>query len=187
MIAALVLRGHGAAHAAAMAELDHAQITLALLRDGFHPESVGGRVRLDRYGHPQLDYPLTPYLFDGMRRAYLTMAELQFAAGAKSVLPIHDDAAPYRSWAEARQAIAALPMQALRAKVVSAHVMGGCALSPEARNGVANLQGRHHQLDKLSIIDGSIFPTSIGANPQLSIYAFAARLAEGLASELKGG
>ena len=86
-----------------------------------------------------------------------------------------------------RQAIAALPMQALRAKVVSAHVMGGCALSPEARNGVANLQGRHHQLDKLSIIDGSIFPTSIGANPQLSIYAFAARLAEGLASELKGG
>lgn len=76
MIAALVLRGHGAAHAAAMAELDHAQITLALLRDGFHPESVGGRVRLDRYGHPQLDYPLTPYLFDGMRRAYLTMAEL---------------------------------------------------------------------------------------------------------------
>ena len=186
MIAALVLRGHGAAHAAAMAELDHAQITLALLRDGFHPESVGGRVSLDRYGHPQLDYPLTPYLFEGMRRAYLTMAELQFAAGAKSVLPIHDDAAPYRSWAEARQAIAALPMQALRAKVVSAHVMGGCALSPDAKDGVANLQGRHHQLDKLSIIDGSIFPTSIGANPQLSVYAFAARLAEGLASELKG-
>ena len=77
-------------------------------------------------------------------------------------------------------------MQALRAKVVSAHVMGGCALSPDAKDGVANLQGRHHQLDKLSIIDGSIFPTSIGANPQLSIYAFAARLAEGLASELKG-
>ncbi len=102
------------------------------------------------------------------------------------MLPIHDDAAPYRSWAEARQAIAALPMQALRAKVVSAHVMGGCALSPDAKDGVANLQGRNHQLDKLSIIDGSIFPTSIGANPQLSVYAFAARLAEGLASELKG-
>jgi choline dehydrogenase-like flavoprotein len=32
--------------------------------------------------------------------------------------------------------------------------------------------------------DGSLFPTSIGANPQLSIYAVAARLAEGIAADL---
>ncbi len=29
----------------------------------------------------------------------------------------------------------------------------------------------------LYVCDGSLFPTSIGANPQLSIYAFAARIA----------
>jgi choline dehydrogenase-like flavoprotein len=34
------------------------------------------------------------------------------------------------------------------------------------------------------VCDGSIFPTSIGANPQLSIYAFAARIASGLAGSL---
>ena len=184
MIAALVLRGHGEQHAQAMRQLGHAQITLALLRDGFNEESQGGRVRLDKYGNPQLDYPLTDYLFEGMRRAYLAMAELQFAAGARAVTPIHDDAGSYSTWAEARAAIVALPMKAFRAKVVSAHVMGGCALSPEPRHGVADLSGRHHQIANLSVIDGSIFPTSIGANPQLSIYAFAARLASDLARNL---
>jgi choline dehydrogenase-like flavoprotein len=34
--------------------------------------------------------------------------------------------------------------------------------------------------------DGSLFPTSIGANPQLSIYGITARLASGLAQALTG-
>jgi choline dehydrogenase-like flavoprotein len=34
--------------------------------------------------------------------------------------------------------------------------------------------------------DGSLFPTSIGANPQLSIYAIAAKLADGLAASMGG-
>ncbi|HYF58920.1 MAG TPA: GMC oxidoreductase, partial [Burkholderiaceae bacterium] len=38
----------------------------------------------------------------------------------------------------------------------------------------------------LSVHDGSLFPTSIGANPQLSVYGVAARLAAGLAGRLAG-
>jgi choline dehydrogenase-like flavoprotein len=38
---------------------------------------------------------------------------------------------------------------------------------------VVNSRGRHHELDNLWITDGSIFPTSLGVNPQLSIYAHA--------------
>ncbi|MGV8657484.1 GMC oxidoreductase [Pseudomonas aeruginosa] len=34
----------------------------------------------------------------------------------------------------------------------------------------------------LSIHDGSLFPTSIGANPQLSVYGLTAQLASALAS-----
>lgn len=185
MIAALVQRGHGEAHQRMMGKLSHSQITLALFRDGFHEECVGGMVGLDRHGDPVLDYRLTPYLLESMRRGYLAMAELQFAAGALEVIPVHSDASAYRSWREARTAIAALPMAALRAKVVSAHVMGGCALSADAKYGVADLDGSHHQVENLTICDGSIFPTSIGANPQLSVYAFASRIASGLAARLK--
>jgi choline dehydrogenase-like flavoprotein len=34
------------------------------------------------------------------------------------------------------------------------------------------------------VLDGSLFPTSLGANPQLSIYAIAAKLATGLAQAI---
>ena len=47
--------------------------------------------------------------------------------------------------------------------------------------------GRHHQLANLHVLDGSLFPTSIGANPQLSIYGIVARLAAGLAATLAPG
>jgi choline dehydrogenase-like flavoprotein len=49
---------------------------------------------------------------------------------------------------------------------------------------VVDLDGRHHHLDNLYVFDGSLFPTSIGANPQLSIYGIVARLASALVSRL---
>ena len=45
--------------------------------------------------------------------------------------------------------------------------------------------GRHHHLANLSIHDGSLFPTSIGANPQLSIYGLTAKLATLLGERLR--
>ena len=80
--------------------------------------------------------------------------------------------------------IEALPMRTLSARVVSAHVMGGCAMGPDARRAVVDEACRHHQLENVSVHDGSIFPTSIGANPQLSIYAFTARASAKLAAAL---
>ena len=122
-----------------------------------------------------------------MRRAYLAMAELQFAAGARSVMPLHESAGAVASWREAKGAIEALPMRALAARVVSAHVMGGCAMGASASRAVVDEDGRHHQLRNLSVHDGSVFPTSLAANPQLSIYALSARMASGLASSLGKG
>jgi choline dehydrogenase-like flavoprotein len=76
-------------------------------------------------------------------------------------------------------------MRSLAARVVSAHVMGGCAMGGAARSSVVDESGRHHQLGNLSVHDASIFPSSLGANPQLSIYAQAARLATGLSKALR--
>ncbi len=184
ILAAITLPGFGREHAQLMGAFDRLQVVIALLRDGFHPASPGGRVRLRSDGSPQLDYPLGDFIWEGVRRAYLTMAEIQLAAGARSVMPLHEEAKPERDWAGARAAIAELPLAALRARVVSAHVMGGCPMGPDARQALVDERGRHHHLANLSVHDGSIFPTSIGANPQLSIYAHAARMADELAGEL---
>jgi hypothetical protein len=67
-----------------------------------------------------LDYRLTPFVMDGARRALLSMAEIQFAAGAKQVTPAHEHAVPYRSWAEARAAIAQLSLDPQLLKRASA-------------------------------------------------------------------
>jgi choline dehydrogenase-like flavoprotein len=187
VIAGTHVSAFGPAHATLMQRFPQIQGMLALLRDGFHPEAAGGRVTVRGDGSPQLDYPLTPYFWDGARRALLSMAEIQFAAGAQGVMPVHEvTPGLYRNWQEARQAIAALPMQKLLTRVVSAHVMGGCAMTGDAASGVVAPDGLYRGIGNLSVHDGSLFPTSIGANPQLSIYGVAARLASGLADRLGG-
>lgn len=187
ILAGITLPGFGNDHGRWMKEFPNLQVLIALLRDGFHERSPGGRVRLRHDGSPVLDYPLGEYLFEGMRRAFLSMAEIQFAAGAKQVMALHEDATASMTWPQARDAIAAMPMAALRTRVVSAHVMGGCAMGNDPRSSVVDESGRHHHVANLSIHDGSIFPTSIGANPQLSIYGLTARLATQLAKSLGRG
>jgi len=184
ILAGITLPGYGADHARWMTRFPHLQVLIALLRDGFHPESAGGQVVL-RAGWPVLDYPLGDYVWEGARRAYLAMAEIQFAAGARTVMPLHEGAQPAGSWREAKAAIEGLPMAPLNARLVSAHVMGGCAMGPDPRASVVDETGRHHHVRNLSVHDASVFPTSLGANPQLTIYALCARFATALAASLK--
>jgi choline dehydrogenase-like flavoprotein len=186
VIFASTLPGFGAPQAAALARFPHTHVLIALLRDGFHPDSPGGVVRLRGDGSPVLDYPLNDFVMDGARRAFLSMAEIQFAAGAQAVHPVHEQAAPFARWPEARAAIGQLALKPLLTRMVSAHVMGGCAMAAAARDGVVSPDGIHWHLDNLSVHDGSLFPTSIGANPQLSIYGLVARLATRLARHLGG-
>ena len=184
ILAGITLQGFGIDHSMWMTRLPHMHVAIALMRDGFHPQSSGGQVALRSDGSALLDYRISDYVWDGIRHSLLVMAEIQFAAGAKIVMPLHEDAKPYRNWNDAKRAIASMPMQTLRTRVASAHVMGGCNMGANARTSVIRGDGRHHQLDNLWVFDGSAFPTSIGANPQLSIYAMVARNATKLAGML---
>ena len=184
-LASTLLGGFGTQNALRMEQLPHTHMMLALMRDGFHPDSPGGSVELRGDGTPVLDYQVSAYAWDGLRRAYHTMAEIQFAAGAKSVLPLHADADYVNTLAKARELIDELSLELYRTRLGSAHVMGGCAMGEEAKSAVTDSLGRHHQLRNLSVHDGSLFPTSIGANPQLSVYGLTAQLATALAERLK--
>ena len=173
ILAGITLPGFGAEHAQWMAKLPApAGGRSRCCATASIPSSPGGRVVLRADGSPVLDYAMTDYLWDGARRAYLAMAEIQFAAGAQTVMPMHEGAAP-RASAGARRAPRSRRCRcsALHARVVSAHVMGGCAMGSDPRDSVVDEAGRHHQVANLSVHDGSLFPTSLGANPQLSIYA----------------
>ena len=178
---------HGVQLTETMESLPNLQGTLALMRDGFSEESQGGTVELDHTGKPILDYPVTDYLWKGLRKAHHVMAEIQFAAGAKSVKPLHMDANFYTNLTECKKAIDSLPQALFRQRIMTAHLMGGCVMGEDPSSSVINSQGHFHHADNLSIIDGSAFPTSIGANPQLSIYGLALKQSSELAKQLKAG
>ncbi len=183
-LTAALLGTFGEAHAQDMRELSRLNCMIALQRDGFSEDSPGGTVALRGDGSPVVDYPMSDSLADGIRRAYASMAEIQFAAGAREVRPNQLEGRYYRSWAECREAIKTFKIEKFRTKIGCAHVMGGCAMGEDAKQSVVNSRGEFHHLGRLSVMDGSLFPTSIGANPQLSIYGLVAKLASELAAQL---
>ncbi|HVA75447.1 MAG TPA: GMC family oxidoreductase [Acidimicrobiales bacterium] len=55
------------------------------------------------------------------------------------------------------------------------HVMGGLRMGTDETVSCTDAVGRYHQLDNLFVADGSVFPTSGGHNPTLTIMATALR------------
>ncbi len=171
MLAALAFPGFGAAHRHAAERLAYAQATIALLVDGQH-DDAGGHVSVGDHGRIKVSYPLGDAHREAAVDAIANMARLQLAAGATEVMTLHDEPIVIRSEADIAQ-IARAPFGPNRHTLFSAHQMGGCAMGGDPRTSVVNARGLHHEFDNLWITDGSIFPTSLGVNPQLSIYAHA--------------
>ena len=185
-LTSVLLLGHGARHFEDISKLPNLHAMIALLRDGFHAQSEGGSIELAGDGTPIIDYEINDYLWDGVRRSWLTMAEIQFAAGAKAVRPSHVDAPWYQSWEEAKAGINGLEFRSNAFTAGSAHCMGGLAMGEDKSKCMVDSQGKYHYLDNLYVFDGSAFPTSIGANPQLSIYGMACKQANQLLAKIKG-
>src|SRR5690606_10087581 len=119
------------------------------MRDGFDERSQGGQVLLSKDGNPSLDYPLTEVIWETVPKSWLAMAEIQFAAGAEQVTPLHVHARPCHNMDELRQLVSQLSLRTHDVRLSSAHVMGGCAMGEDPRQAVVDSQGNHHQLDNL--------------------------------------
>ena len=171
MLAALAFPGFGDTHRQIMTRLPFVQATIALLVDGHH-DDVGGDVRVASDGRIRLRYPLGPALKEAAVSAMTDMARLQLAAGAREVWTLHETPVVIRGEADLPR-IAAAPFGPNRLTMFSAHQMGGSPMGEDPARSVVSSRGRHHQIQNLWITDGSVFPTALGVNPQLSIYAHA--------------
>jgi len=183
-MSSIMLMGHGEKQVADIAKLNNTHAMLALLRDGFDDESAGASVTLSDDGSPIVDYPMNDYLFDGIKRAYLTMAEIQFAAGAKRVRPAHQHGLWFNNYKAFKAGFKELEHEISNNLVGSAHVMGGLAMGEDKDLCLVDSDCKYHYLDNLWVFDGSVFPTSVGTNPQLSIYALACKQATALVKKL---
>jgi choline dehydrogenase-like flavoprotein len=62
------------------------------------------------------------------------------------------------------------------------HPLGTCRMGVDAKRSVVDGDLKVHGTDNLYVCDGSIFPSSLGVNPQLSIYGLARLMATRLLS-----
>ncbi|KAH9898912.1 long-chain fatty alcohol dehydrogenase [Xylariomycetidae sp. FL2044] len=72
-----------------------------------------------------------------------------------------------------------------RASYSCAHQMGTCRMSARPADGVVDPRGRVWEAEGLYIADASVFPSSSGVNPMITVMAIADWIARGVSRELK--
>ena len=63
------------------------------------------------------------------------------------------------------------------------HTMGGMQMGADPTTSVVDANGKMHQLDNVYVADSSVFATSSGSNPTLTIMAVALWIARGLTGQ----
>lgn len=168
---AAILPGFGAAHMRAMRDYRHLAVLTAMLHD-----ETEGRVTVDRFGVPAIRYAMIERDRAGLAAGVAACARLLFAAGAREVRIPAFPTVRLRSVRE----LDALDTSFVRPHGVplsAVHPMGTMRMGRDPRASVVASTGEHHQVRGLFVLDGSLFPTSLGGPPQISIYAFALHLA----------
>ncbi len=64
---------------------------------------------------------------------------------------------------------------------MTVHIMGSARMAADPRDGVVDPWGFVHGIQGLAIADASLFPSSVGVNPQESIMALVLRNVERMA------
>jgi choline dehydrogenase-like flavoprotein len=180
MLAGLTLTGFGPRHRDLVRRLPFTNALIGLSIDGFHPGEEGGTVAGRAGGRVSFRYPIGEALSEALREAMKTMARIQLAAGASEVVTFHEPPIVIRKESEIGR-IDPLPVGGNRCTVFTAHQMGGCPMGENRQRAVVDSRGKHHHLDNLWVMDGSVFPTSLGVNPQISILGVSSLFASELA------
>ena len=142
----------------------------------------GGRVRFRGDGKlPEIEYQLS----EADRRRFLhgnrTMAKIFFAAGAKVVWPMLNT--NFDGATNLADALRQLPDDLPLKKITpyGSHPQSTCRMGADPRNAVCKPTGETHDVEKLYVADGSLFPTALGVNPQITIMSLATGLARDVA------
>lgn len=160
--AAMALPATGARHTEIMADYRRlAQFGLMV------SDTSRGRVR-DVAGRPLIHYDLDGADVTRFRAGLAHLEELFLAAGAREVLlPLPDGVRP----AQAR---------ARDLKLMAFHPLGTARADARPSHGVVDEHLAVHGVGGVHVADGSVVPSALGVNPQLTIMALATRLAQHL-------
>ncbi|MHB8419908.1 MAG: GMC family oxidoreductase N-terminal domain-containing protein [Myxococcales bacterium] len=144
-----------------------------------------GWVRRGPDGRPLLWYRLGRAEVERLRRGVEVLSRIFFRAGAQVVLPPLGMVQEMRSETEVDR-LRSLRLIPEDIEVSAFHPLGTCRLGLDPRRSVLDPDLESWEVDGLFVADGSIFPSSLGVNPQLTIMAFATRAAGRIDERLAG-
>jgi choline dehydrogenase-like flavoprotein len=158
-----------------LASIGHTAVLGLLVSD----ESTGRVTDLGPGRTPLMTYSVGRYDARRMLDGMLLASKVLFAAGAKEVHPMVAGVPGLGTPMEAEDALGRdLPASSLR--LTAYHPMGTARMGA---TGVVDGFCRVRAAERLVVPDASVFPTSLGVNPQVTIMAFATRAARRMAEE----
>jgi choline dehydrogenase-like flavoprotein len=168
------LLGAGESHQRAMLDFGHVGSIGVHLCD-----KSSGRVGLGAEGSLRATYKLTRDDGDRLAFGIARAAEVHFAAGASEVYPNIARVGVLKPSDLPKFEATSFKPSELRLEAF--HPMGTARISADERAGVCAIDGSVHGTDDLYVADASLFPTSVGVNPMMTVIAFAKQIARGVA------
>jgi choline dehydrogenase-like flavoprotein len=167
------LPGVGRAHQRSMLDFGHTASIGVHLSD-----QSSGQVDLTGGGSLRARYKLTREDADRLTFGIARAAEVHFAAGATEVYP--NIARVGKLTPEKLPDFESTRFKPSELRLEAFHPMGTARIADES-DGVCAPDGSVHGTTDLYVADASLFPTSVGVNPMMTVIAFAARIAAELA------
>jgi choline dehydrogenase-like flavoprotein len=159
-------------HARLMAQYRHIGIFGFLISDGGN-----GRVYTLPNGKTLIRYRIGEKEYQSYLEGLRWLSRILFAAGAKEVYPsVH----ALGKLTHESQISRINPYNVKRRDLesVAFHPLGTCRMGNDPKTSVVDHNLQVHGFENLFIADGSVFPSSLGVNPQETIMAFATRLGD---------
>jgi choline dehydrogenase-like flavoprotein len=150
------------------------------------------RLVVDKQGEPKIEYRLSEQDKERFREGVTEAVRVMLRAGAREVyLPTTEDLLGRHesnglqplvltSIDEAAKAAKNLQFIPNRTILTSAHMQATDKMGAGPKDSVVGRDFHVWGTKELYVVDGSVFPTSIGANPMQSIYTFAKIFADGM-------
>jgi choline dehydrogenase-like flavoprotein len=143
-----------------------------------------GRVGLANGGALRASYELTDedarQIVFGIARA----AEVHFAAGATEVYPNIPRVGTLKP--KDLPLLESTRFKSSELRLEAFHPMGTARIAADPRRGACSPDGAVHGTRGLYVADASLFPTSVGVNPMMTIIAFAKQIAREVATAEAG-
>jgi choline dehydrogenase-like flavoprotein len=129
----------------------------------------------ERFGRPMIRYDLHPDDARRFQRAFEVLADIFFAAGATEVIVPLGGVPTLRDGDSSPVARATITPRQISA--MAFHPLGTARAGADPSASVVDPDLQLHGVEGLHVSDGSVVPSSLGVNPQITIMTLATRLA----------